>query len=253
MWTPVSEERGQCGATCRKRGGGGGGGHCEVAADSAQQTLTANQSPRSTFGGQRLRRKRAGSVGLVGRCGEAPPPSGDELFWHKCLELQRYIHPLASILQGLRSGRFSRRLSSLQQGVAVERIQRIMAVLQNPNMGGRFLTTIQKIEGMLESWFPHVSPTSSWTDDGVVAKRRKRYSNSSSSSSSPPQEVMQVNAVSSSTDCLGKRGRILAPPLHPGLQGPLPFNITSPCLERLLQAKESIVTPYAAGGCSRRL
>lgn len=81
----------------------------------------------------------------------------------------------------------------------------------------------------------------------------QRYSNSSSSSSSPPQEVMQVNAVSSSTDCLGKRGRILAPPLRPGLQGPLPFNITSPCLERLLRAKESIVTPYAAGGCSRRL
>lgn len=82
----------------------------------------------------------------------------------------------------------------------------------------------------------------------------QRYStSSSSSSSSPPQEVTQVNAVSSSTDCLGKRGRILAPPLRPGLQGPLPFNITSPCLERLLQAKESIVTPYVAGGCSRRL
>lgn len=81
----------------------------------------------------------------------------------------------------------------------------------------------------------------------------QRYRTSSSSSSSPPQEVTQVNAVSSSTDCLGKRGRILAPPLRPGLQGPLPFNITSPCLERLLQAKESIVTPYVAGGCSRRL
>lgn len=87
MWTP--EERGQCGATCWKTGGG----HCEVAADSAQQTLTASQSAGSTFGPmrpkcQRLRRKRAGSVGLVDQCGEAPPPSEDELFWHKVRRLR---------------------------------------------------------------------------------------------------------------------------------------------------------------------
>lgn len=31
-------------------------------------------------------------------------------------------------------------------------------------------------------------------------------------------------------------------PLRPALQG-LPFSITSPCLERLLQAKDSIVAP----------
>lgn len=80
----------------------------------------------------------------------------------------------------------------------------------------------------------------------------QRHGTSSSSSSSSPQQVTQVNTVSSSTDSLGKCGRVLAPPLHSGLQGPLPFNITSPCLERLLQAKESIVNPYVAGGCNSR-
>lgn len=37
----------------------------------------------------------------------------------------------------------------------------------------RFLTTIVKIEGMLQSWFPHIKATVSPTDDGVSAKRQK--------------------------------------------------------------------------------
>lgn len=72
------------------------------------------------------------------------------------------------------------------------------------------------------------------------------------SSASPPparcrQEVTQDNAVSSSTDLhTGPLRRLGADPRLS--RGPLPFKISSPCLERLLQAKESIIAPRAAGG-----
>lgn len=61
------------------------------------------------------------------------------------------------------------------------------------------------------------------------------------------QEVTQDNAVSSSTDL--HMGPLLPLGAGPRLRrGPLPFKISSPCLERLLQAKESIIAPRVAGG-----
>ncbi|CAN9499331.1 unnamed protein product [Ophioblennius macclurei] len=80
----------------------------------------------------------------------------DRLFSRKCMELQCYIHPLSSILNGLRSGRYKERLSSFQESVAMDRIQRIMGVLQNPRMGGKYINIILKMEEMLKSWFPNV-------------------------------------------------------------------------------------------------
>ncbi|XP_029952449.1 circadian-associated transcriptional repressor [Salarias fasciatus] len=80
----------------------------------------------------------------------------DWLFSRKCMELQCYIDPLSSILNGLRSGRYKERLSSFQESVAMDRIQRIMGVLQNPCMGGKYIDIILKMEGMLKSWFPNV-------------------------------------------------------------------------------------------------
>ncbi|XP_063053468.1 uncharacterized protein LOC134447766 [Engraulis encrasicolus] len=80
----------------------------------------------------------------------------DRLFARKCLELQSYIPPLSSILSGLQSGRYRERLSSFQESVAMDRIQRIMGVLQNPHMGERYVNTILKVEEMLQSWFPHI-------------------------------------------------------------------------------------------------
>ncbi|XP_041650934.1 circadian-associated transcriptional repressor [Cheilinus undulatus] len=74
----------------------------------------------------------------------------------KCMELQCYIHPLSLILNGLRSGRYRERLSSFQESVAMDRIQRIMGVLQNPCMGEKYITIILKMEEMLKSWFPNV-------------------------------------------------------------------------------------------------
>ncbi|XP_026859049.2 circadian-associated transcriptional repressor [Electrophorus electricus] len=86
------------------------------------------------------------------------PSEKDQLFACKCVELQCYIHPLSSILNGLRSGRYRERLSTFQESVAMDRIQRIMGVLQNPCMGERYVDIILKMEEMLKSWFPHVKP-----------------------------------------------------------------------------------------------
>ncbi|XP_054476409.1 uncharacterized protein LOC129108571 [Anoplopoma fimbria] len=80
----------------------------------------------------------------------------NRIFRRKCMELQCYIHPLSSILNGLRSGRYRERLSSFQESVAMDRIQRIMGVLQNPCMGEKYINIILKMEEMLKSWFPNV-------------------------------------------------------------------------------------------------
>ncbi|KAL2093231.1 hypothetical protein ACEWY4_010543 [Coilia grayii] len=89
-----------------------------------------------------------------------PQTDKDRLFTSKCMELQSYIPPLSSILNGLRSGRYRERLSSFQESVAMDRIQRIMGVLQNPHMGERYVNIILKVEEMLKSWFPHIKPLS---------------------------------------------------------------------------------------------
>uniref|UniRef100_A0A2K5J903 Circadian associated repressor of transcription n=1 Tax=Colobus angolensis palliatus TaxID=336983 RepID=A0A2K5J903_COLAP len=59
---------------------------------------------------------------------------GDLLFAQKCKELQGFIPPLTDLLNGLKMGRFERGLSSFQQSVAMDRIQRIVGVLQKPQM-----------------------------------------------------------------------------------------------------------------------
>uniref|UniRef100_A0A1A8MVQ1 Chromosome 1 open reading frame 51 n=1 Tax=Nothobranchius pienaari TaxID=704102 RepID=A0A1A8MVQ1_9TELE len=97
----------------------------------------------------------------------------DQIFSRKCMELQCYIHPLSSILNGLRSGRYKERLSSFQESVAMDRIQRIMGVLQNPFMGEKYVDIILKMEEMLKSWFPHVKLQDQLTrTDGVVSSKR---------------------------------------------------------------------------------
>ncbi|TSM52287.1 Circadian-associated transcriptional repressor [Bagarius yarrelli] len=87
----------------------------------------------------------------------------DKLFAYKCMELQCYIHPLSSILNGLRSGRYRERLSTFQESVAMDRIQRIMGVLRNPCMGERYIDIILKMEEMLKTWFPNIKPSQQTT------------------------------------------------------------------------------------------
>ncbi|KAG7481975.1 circadian-associated transcriptional repressor-like [Solea senegalensis] len=254
-----------------------------------QQTLPVESQHRST-------RKRANSAGLDGLCEKNQADTENELFSHKCLELQCYIQPLSSILRSLKSGRYSERLSSFQESIAMDRIQRILGVLQNPNMGGRFLRIILKIEEMLRSWFPQIKPNLQQMFDDAPPKKQKRHSSSSSSpaashcssdikvtasfsscllkwchTSSPicslkttesahspaataalllparyRQEVTQDNVVSSSTDSHTRsQHHLSAQPVHS--QGLTPFTISSPCLKRLLQTKDSIITPRTVG------
>ncbi|XP_072283648.1 circadian-associated transcriptional repressor [Pyxicephalus adspersus] len=86
---------------------------------------------------------------------------GDRVFAEKCRELQGFIQPLTELLNGLKRGRYDRGLSSFQQSVAMDRIQRIVGVLQKPEMGERYLSTLLQVEMMLKIWFPGVSSSSS--------------------------------------------------------------------------------------------
>ncbi|XP_029881779.1 28S ribosomal protein S21, mitochondrial isoform X1 [Aquila chrysaetos chrysaetos] len=101
---------------------------------------------------------RGGKRPRKGDGGDSPPSDGDRLFAQKCQELRGFIRPLAELLEGLKRGRYDRGLSSFQQSVAMDRIQRIIGVLQKPEMGARYLGTLLQVEGMLRVWFPHVAP-----------------------------------------------------------------------------------------------
>ncbi|XP_018421557.1 PREDICTED: circadian-associated transcriptional repressor [Nanorana parkeri] len=90
-----------------------------------------------------------------------PISDGDRLFAEKCRELQGFIQPLTELLNGLKRGRYDRGLNSFQQSVAMDRIQRIVGVLQKPEMGERYLGTLLQVEMMLKIWFPGVSSSSS--------------------------------------------------------------------------------------------
>lgn len=82
---------------------------------------------------------------------------GDLTFAKKCADLHRYTHPLLKLLQGLKTGRFDKGLTSFQQSVAIDRLQRILGVLQKPEMGEKYLHNLLQIEMLLKTWFPQES------------------------------------------------------------------------------------------------
>ncbi|XP_068109625.1 circadian-associated transcriptional repressor [Hyperolius riggenbachi] len=90
-----------------------------------------------------------------------PVSDGDRIFAQKCRELQGFVKPLTELLNGLKRGRYDRGLSSFQQSVAMDRIQRIVGVLQKPEMGERYLGTLLQVEMMLKIWFPGVASSAS--------------------------------------------------------------------------------------------
>ncbi|XP_043859824.1 circadian-associated transcriptional repressor [Dromiciops gliroides] len=118
-----------------------------------------------------------------------PGTEGDRLFAQKCKELQGFIRPLTDLLNGLKMGRFERGLSSFQQSVAMDRIQRIVGVLQKPEMGERYLGTLLQVEGMLKTWFPHIASQRSTPEDGKHRLRSKRLASSQTYPTGPSADL----------------------------------------------------------------
>ncbi|KAM6167571.1 circadian-associated transcriptional repressor isoform 1-T1 [Erethizon dorsatum] len=117
----------------------------------------------------------------------------DLLFAQKCKELQGFIRPLTDLLNGLKMGRFERGLSSFQQSVAMDRIQRIVGVLQKPEMGERYLGTLLQVEGMLKTWFPHVAAQKSSLGGSrrqMTKHFQNHHSDSAASCPAPPMGKM---------------------------------------------------------------
>ncbi|XP_066531825.1 circadian associated repressor of transcription a isoform X2 [Hoplias malabaricus] len=132
-----------------------------------------------------------------------PQTEGDSAFTRKCVELQGYVRPLLELLNGLKTGRFDKGLSTFQQSVAMDRLQRIVGLLQKPYMGEKYLRTLLQVEMMLKAWFPRVipcgtkstqmslncttSPPLRWHQNQLpVKKRRLSWSDSESLSPGPP-------------------------------------------------------------------
>lgn len=162
---------------------------CSCGSPASDSEVEAGSSPRSPPKPERSRKRpggldrappesppspRGGKRPRKGEGGDVPPSDGDRLFAQKCRELRGFIRPLAELLEGLRRGRYDRGLSSFQQSVAMDRLQRIIGVLQKPEMGARYLGTLLQVEAMLRLWFPHVAPKPTLDPGPTTAPPRRR-------------------------------------------------------------------------------
>ncbi|KAL9823104.1 circadian-associated transcriptional repressor isoform 1-T2 [Geothlypis trichas] len=162
---------------------------CSCGSPASDSGAEAESSPRSPPKAERSRKRpggleratpesppspRGGKRPRKGEGGDVPPSDGDRLFAQKCRELRGFIRPLAELLEGLRRGRYDRGLSSFQQSVAMDRLQRIIGVLQKPEMGARYLGTLLQVEAMLHLWFPHVAPKPALDSAPPAAPPRRR-------------------------------------------------------------------------------
>ncbi|XP_070767933.1 uncharacterized protein [Enoplosus armatus] len=117
---------------------------------------------------------------------QIPKSQGDLLFAQKCAELQGFVRPLLELLNGLKRGRFERGLSSFQQSVAMDRIQRIVGVLQRPNSGEKYLNTLLQVEMMLKLWFPQIATQPVSAASSVATSPARSLQDTSSST--PPHK-----------------------------------------------------------------
>ncbi|XP_036423079.1 circadian associated repressor of transcription a isoform X2 [Colossoma macropomum] len=141
--------------------------------------------------------------GLTSVSATRAPTEGDLAFSRKCAELSGYVRPLLELLNGLKTGRYDKGLSTFQQSVAMDRLQRIAGILQKPHLGEKYLRTLLQLEMMLKVWFPHVAscdPNSTplsqnstastqprWHQNQLpMKKRRLSWSDSESQSPAPP-------------------------------------------------------------------
>ncbi|XP_026087558.1 circadian-associated transcriptional repressor-like [Carassius auratus] len=150
---------------------------------------------------------------------ERIPTEGDLRFARKCAELHGYIRPLLELLKGLKTGRYDKGLSTFQQSVAMDRLRRIVGVLQKPNLGEKYMGTLLQLEMMLKVWFPRVRPQhhedtpslhslmanlpSRWNQDQLhipVKKRRLSWSDSDSQGSSSSKRIQEDDRGLSPSD-----------------------------------------------------
>ncbi|KAL7826332.1 hypothetical protein AOLI_G00315410 [Acnodon oligacanthus] len=142
-------------------------------------------------------------AGLTSVSATGAPTEGDLAFSRKCAELSGYVRPLLELLNGLKTGRYDKGLSTFQQSVAMDRLQRIAGILQKPHLGEKYLRTLLQLEMMLKVWFPQVascnpnstplsqssaaSTQSRWHQNQLpMKKRRLSWSDSDSQSPAPP-------------------------------------------------------------------
>ncbi|XP_058502874.1 circadian-associated transcriptional repressor-like isoform X1 [Solea solea] len=123
---------------------------------------------------------------------QVPKSEGDVLFAQKCAELRGFVRPLLELLNGLKKGRFDRGLSSFQQSVAMDRIQRIVGVLQRPSSGEKYLNTLLQVEMMLKLWFPQIT-TQSGSAASSVAVSPAHFLRDTSSSTPPHKHRDQLH------------------------------------------------------------
>uniref|UniRef100_A0A670YPN8 Circadian associated repressor of transcription n=1 Tax=Pseudonaja textilis TaxID=8673 RepID=A0A670YPN8_PSETE len=151
----------------RKRAKDGGGCKLPSSTTGGRQALPCPTASVSSPGIKRQRRKETAMEETL------PSPcwtEGDQAFAQKCWELQGFVRPLSELLNRLKMGCFDQGLSSFQQSVAMDRIQRIIGVLQKPQMGERYLGTLLQVEKMLKIWFPHIPLKDSQARYGVSAR-----------------------------------------------------------------------------------
>ncbi|XP_070691304.1 circadian-associated transcriptional repressor-like [Pempheris klunzingeri] len=170
------------GAAANGREGGSESPGSQWTCDGFTDKEEEEESYRSESGG------KAAHISLDERdpTSQIPKSQGDLLFAQKCAELQGFVRPLLELLNGLKRGRFDRGLSSFQQSVAMDRIQRIVGVLQRPNSGEKYLNTLLQVEMMLKVWFPqiHTQPVSAASSVATSPT----HSLQDSSSSTPPHK-----------------------------------------------------------------
>uniref|UniRef100_A0A3Q4G7T3 Uncharacterized LOC102790795 n=1 Tax=Neolamprologus brichardi TaxID=32507 RepID=A0A3Q4G7T3_NEOBR len=182
----VSESKGGWSASLRQRGGAREStGGCGKEREQAYSDFTTLQAPipltHFTLLQPPISSMEARHALLL--CAYCLPP---------CAELQGFIRPLLELLNGLKRGRFDRGLSSFQQSVAMDRIQRIVGVLQRPDCGEKYLNTLLQVEMMLKLWFPQI-PTQPVSTASSVATSPARSLQEASGSTPPHKHRDQLH------------------------------------------------------------
>ncbi|KAJ3598417.1 hypothetical protein NHX12_001927 [Muraenolepis orangiensis] len=137
------------------RGGGGRGGSSRPGGSDSPGSRTDDVYTDKEE--EEDRGSEGGRPGTAAGDAQRPKSQGDLLFAKKCAELRGFVKPLLELLSGLKRGRFERGLTGFQQSVAMDRIQRIVGVLQRPSSGEKYLSTLLQVERMLRLWFPQIA------------------------------------------------------------------------------------------------